>query len=111
GKYLKMIVDAVRHPRHGARSFDARRDMVLDLLDSIEAEDPQALQLLMGQSAFGQDQPYARLPVGTTETLNALELQEVMERQQVVFVPTGSTLLVVGDVKAAEVMTVVKSAF
>jgi len=111
GKYLKMIVDAVRHPRHGARSFDARRDMVLDILDSIESEDPQALQLLMAQSAFGQDHPYARAPFGNTETLNALELQEVMEQQQVVFVPTGSTLLIVGDVKAAEVMAAVKASF
>ncbi|MCA1828809.1 MAG: insulinase family protein [Myxococcales bacterium] len=110
-KYLRMIVDAVRHPRHGARSFDARRDMVLDLLDSIEAEDPEALRLLIAQSAFGEDHPYARLPIGTTETLNALELQEVMEQQQVVFVPTGSTLLIVGDVKASEVIAAVKSAF
>ena len=85
--------------------------MVLDILDSIESEDPQALQLLMAQSAFGQDHPYARAPFGNTETLNALELQEVMEQQQVVFVPTGSTLLIVGDVKAAEVMAAVKASF
>ena len=61
--------------------------------------------------AFGQDHPYARAPFGNTETLNALELQEVMEQQQVVFVPSGSTLLIVGDVKAAEVMAAVKASF
>jgi predicted Zn-dependent peptidase len=110
-KYLRMIVDAVRHPRHGARSFDARRDMLLDMLESIEAEDPAALQLLIEQSAFGEEHPYARLPFGTTETLRELELQEVMEQQSVVFVPTGSTLLVVGDVKAGEVIAAVKGAF
>jgi predicted Zn-dependent peptidase len=106
-----MLVDAVRHPRHGARSFDARRDMVLDLLDSIDSEDPAALQLLIEQSAFGEDHPYARLPFGTADTLDQLELQEVMEQQSVVFVPTGSTLLIVGDVKAADVVATVKSAF
>jgi predicted Zn-dependent peptidase len=85
--------------------------MILDRLDALDAEDPAALQLLIEQSAFGEDHPYARLPFGTPETLKALELQEVMEQQSVVFVPTGSTLLVVGDVKAGEVIAAVKSAF
>jgi predicted Zn-dependent peptidase len=37
--------------------------------------------------------------LGNKESLTTVELQEVMEQQRVVFVPTGSTLLVVGDVQ------------
>jgi len=109
--YLKMIAGAVRNPRHGAGSFRARRDAALDAFESIESEDPRALQRWIAQSAFGPDHPYARSLFGTAESLNTVELQEVMEHQNVIFVPTGATLLVVGDVRPAAVLAAAKTSF
>lgn len=109
--YLKLLAEAMRQPRHGARSFEARRLMFLDHLEDLDAESPDALQRLMVQAAFGADHPYARSLIGTADTLTDLELQEVMEQQQVIFVPTGATLLVVGDVEPKRVLAAVRAAF
>src|SRR3954468_13121588 len=111
GKYLAMLAEAVRHPRHGMRSFDGRRFAAMDRFESIDAEDPLALQRLIEQSAFGADHPYARSIFGTTESLESIELQEMMEHQQVVFVPAGATLLIVGDVKPDQVLAEARKRF
>ena len=106
--YLKMVAEAVREPRHGNGSFKARRDAALDALESVESEDPEALSQLIAKSAFGPQHPYARSLLGTTASLGAVELQEVMEHQHVVFVPEGATLLIVGDVRPAETLAAVR---
>jgi predicted Zn-dependent peptidase len=111
GKYLMMLADAVRHPRHGMRSFDGRRFSAMDRFEDIDSEDPLALQRLIEQSAFGADHPYARSIYGTTASLDSIELQEMMEHQQVVFVPTGATLLIVGDVRPDQVLAEVRKWF
>jgi zinc protease len=107
-RYLQMIAEVVREPRHGNGSFNARRNAALDAIESIESEDPQALQQLIAKSAFGQEHPYARSLLGTTESLGALELQEVMEHQRVVFVPAGATLLIVGDLQPDKTLSAVR---
>lgn len=109
--YLKMLWEAVARPRHGARSFRARRNAALDAFEDLESADPEALQELVAQAAFGADHPYARSLFGTTESLNGMELQEVMEHQHLVFSPIGATLLVVGDVRAKDVIAAARAAF
>jgi len=64
--------------------------MVLDMLESIESEDPQALQLLMGSRRSVRTIRTRARRSGTPRRSNALELQEVMEQQQVVFVRPGA---------------------
>jgi zinc protease len=109
--YVTTMQDAVRRLRHGANSFLARRAAALDAYEDIESEDPQALHQELAQAAFGADHPYARSIIGTTQTLNELELQEVMEHQHLVFSPVGATLLVVGDVKPGPVIAEAERVF
>jgi predicted Zn-dependent peptidase len=109
--YIVMLKDAVRKLRHGSRSFLARRAAALDAFEEIESEDPQALQQLLAEAAFGQDHPYARSLSGTTESLTGMELEEVMDHQHLVFSPAGATLLVVGDVKPEAVFAAVQPIF
>lgn len=111
GTYVKMMEDATRKLRHGARSFRARRAAALDSLEELESEDPAALQQLVEQAAFGKGHPYARPVLGTPQSLNQMELQEVMDHQHLVFSPAGATLLVVGDVDPAAVRTAVSTWF
>ena len=109
--YVVMMKDAVRKLRHGARSFLARRAAALDAFEEIESEDPEALRQKLAQAAFGSDHPYARSIIGTTQSLNDLELQEVMDHQHLVFSPAGATLLVVGDVKPGPVIATAETMF
>ena len=109
--YVVMMKDAVRKLRHGARSFVARRAAALDAFEEIESEDPEALRQQLEEAAFGADHPYARSIIGTTRSLNELELQEVMDQQHVIFSPVGATLLVVGDVKPGPVLETAQAMF
>lgn len=109
--YVVMMKDAVRKLRHGARSFVARRAAALDAFEDIESEDPEALSQVVAQAAFGSDHPYARSLIGTTGSLNEMELQEVMDHQHLVFSPAGATLLVVGDVKPGPVFAATQTVF
>src|SRR5258708_11675100 len=103
--------EGVRKVRHGARSFLARRAAALDAFEEIESEDPEALRQKLAQAAFGSDHPYARSIIGTTQSLNDLELQEVMDHQHLVFATAGATLLVVGDVKPGPVIAASETMF
>ncbi len=109
--YLKLLADAVARPRHGALSFAARRDGLLDALDDLETSDPETLRRVLREAAFGPGQPYARSEVGTRSDLTRLGLEEVEAQQERLLVPRGATLLVVGDVAADRILAEARGAF
>jgi zinc protease len=109
--YLDLIADAVTRPRHGSESFRGRRDALLDDLEDLESSDPEALERVLAEAAFGTGHPYARSVVGTAGSLGALGLEDVVAQQERVLVPRGATLLVVGDVRPEQVLTAARAAF
>jgi zinc protease len=111
GKYLALLGDAVREPRHGAESFSSRRDVLLDWIDDLETSDPAALARVVDEAAFGADHPYARSVIGTKESLAPLGLEDVVAHQERLLAPAGAILLVVGDVTAERVIGETKRAF
>jgi zinc protease len=110
-EYLRMLARAAAEPRHGERSFLGRRNAALDAIEDLESSDPEALQQLVADAAFGQGHPYARSVIGTTASLTPLGLEDVITHQQRVFVPRGATLLVVGDVRPVEMLAAATAAF
>lgn len=111
GLYLDHLAAAVLHPRRGAESFRSRRSALLDFLEDLQATDPEALQRMISEASFGAGHPYARSAIGTLETLTPLGLEDVVARQDEVLSPRGATLVVVGDVRAAEVFSRARRAF
>lgn len=110
-KYLRVLAGIVTSPRHGEASFAARRDALLDAVEDVEASDPEALERVIAQAAFGAGHPYARSIIGTRASLGALGLEDVTAQQEKVLAPSGATLLVAGDVRAAEVLAEARAAF
>ena len=110
-EYIRMIGEAVARPRHGGRTFTARRHAMLDAIEDLESSDPEAMEQLVANAAFGSGHPYARSPLGTVDSVTPMGIEEVVERQLDVFVPKGATLLVVGDVRPDAVAAAAKAAF
>jgi zinc protease len=111
GKYLDMLGDAVTWPRRGAESFASRREALLAAVEDLESVDPEALSRVLAEAAFGPGHPYARPVLGTAATLEPLGLEDAVAQQEVVFVPRGATLLVVGDVGAERIFGQARAAF
>lgn len=111
GRYLRLLADAVLRPRHGERSFKARRDQLLDAIEDLEASDPEALSRVLMGDAFGAGHPYARPVIGRHASVAALGLEDVVAEQERVLVPGGATLLVVGDVRPRAVAAEAAAAF
>ena len=108
--YLNLMAEAVRKPRHGEQSFRGRRNHALDAVED-EFSDAETLRQLLERSAFGPNHPYTRSPLGTTQSLTKMRLKDVIEHQREVFSPAGATVLVVGDVRPAQVLADAASAF
>ena len=84
---------------------------MLDAIEDLESSDPEAMEQLVANAAFGSGHPYARSPLGTVDSVTPMGIEEVVERQLDVFVPKGATLLVVGDVRPDAVAAATKAAF
>jgi zinc protease len=110
-KYVALLGDVVTDPRHGASSFEARRGALLDVIEDLESSDPEALERVIVQAAFGTGHPYARSIIGTRKSLEPLGLEDVVAHQEKILAPAGATLLVVGDVTASEVVAAARKAF
>lgn len=111
GRYLELLAGAVLAPRHGAEAFRARRNQMLDALEDLETGDPEVLEQLLTEAAFGPGHPYARSSGGTLATVGVIGLEDVAAHQARLFVPRGATLLVVGDVAPAKVFASARAAF
>jgi predicted Zn-dependent peptidase len=111
GAYLRLLADAMARPRRGGDSFLTRRNKLLDALDDLETSDPAALQQAVREAAFGSGSPYARPGRGTSADLTRLGLEMVEAQQDRVLVPSGATLVVVGDVQTARIMAEAREAF
>lgn len=110
-KYLRALGGAIRSPRHGAESFHARRNSLLDAIDDLELADPEALEHFLMQAAFGSGHPYSRPLFGTRASLEKLVLEDVVARQRSLFTPRGATLLIVGDVEPQAALDAADAAF
>lgn len=108
---LRRLDAVVTERRHGEDSFQARAQSVADMVNELELTDGLVLEQYLTQLAFGADHPYARLTFGTTRSIARIGIEDVVERQNQLLTPLGSTLLVGGDVLADEVFHGAQLAF
>jgi zinc protease len=94
---LGLVADVVRHPAFPEAEVVTRR---ADLISSIRKEQDSPAQMAVDafvRALYGSH-PYARKVRGTVETVEALKRQDLVRCYQQGFVPSGLTLVVVGDV-------------
>jgi len=109
--YLEKLADAMRHPRHGKRSFYGRRRFAVSFFEQLESSDLGFVREIASLNAFGKDHPYGRSTYGTADSMSRIQFEEAVERQRAILVPNGGTLLIVGDVKGSRIVEAAKAAF
>ena len=108
---LRRLDTVVTQRRHGEDSFQARAQSVADMVNELELSDGLVLEQYLTQLAFGADHPYARLIFGNTRSIARIGIEDIVERQNQLLTPVGSTLLVGGDVVADDVFHAARLAF
>lgn len=109
--YLQLLASAVLNPRHGIASFAGRRGAMMDVAEDVESTEGDVFEELLIQRSFGERHPYSAPTYGTMQSLEELMLDDVIEHQRRVLTPEGTTLLVVGDVNAAQTIGAITTAF
>jgi zinc protease len=109
--YMRFLEKIIRARRHGDDSFFALREGTRDWLEDLETADENVFMEAVARLAFGAAHPYSRPVNGTERSLAGLGLEDVVERQQQALCPGRATLVVVGDVTAAEVARKAEAAF
>jgi len=107
---LLLVSNLVRAPSLGQADFDRVK---ADRLSAIRRrrDRPRAVAgLVMDRVLFGAH-PYAHPGAGYERTLSAITLDDVREYYRTRYAPTGATLVVAGDVVAADVDAMVAKAF
>ena len=107
---LELVADVVSRPRLGDADFARVRDLRLNRLRQLSRQPVAAADRAFLTAVFGSH-PYGHGAIGTTASLEALELDEVRSFLGGAVLPGGSTLVVVGDVRAGEVMAWAETAF
>lgn len=107
---LLLVSNLVRAPSLGKADFDRVK---ADRLSAIRRrrDRPRAVAgLVMDRVLYGAH-PYAHPTAGYERTLSAITVDDVREYYRTRYTPTGATLVVAGDITAAEVDAMAAKAF
>lgn len=110
-RYLRMLDRIVRVPRCSEQVFMYRVDAATAALEDARLSPEATFADYVSRRAFGAIPAYARSVLGTPKSLEALAYEDVQQRQRELLQPGGATLLIVGDVKADEVLARARALF
>ena len=109
-KSLSLLSDFILRPRLSADDFMRIKKRQIANVLAGKANPKNARNKVMMRALFGEG--YIGLPSGgLTETLESITLKEVTAAYKALIKPSGSTLIVVGDVSRAELEPLLKDRF
>jgi len=109
-RVLNHIATALRTPRFQAADLAAEKPVIQEEINQIPTNPETSLTRALYQLAF-KNHPYRHDVRGTAAFLNSLDLADVRAYYQKHYIPANMTVVVVGDVDAAEVERTVRTAF
>lgn len=108
-RILELMAKGALNPNFTQEEFETEKQRTLENLKSAE-KNVAANARRIGQAlSYGKDHPYGEF--ATKETVENLTLQDVKDYYQKYFVPQNAYLVVVGDVKPAQVKQLVEQNF
>ena len=93
---LALLADMTVRPRLAAEDFDRVRRLRLHRLTQLRDLPPFLAERAFARWIYGSH-PYGHMPLGAEPTLQRMTVDDVRRYHRRVFVPDGSTLIVVGD--------------
>jgi zinc protease len=105
-----MVADVIRHPVFDAAEVETRRAELLTAILQDE-DDPAAVAVDVVMGRLYPHHAYGRRPRGTQQTVQRITRQDLVDFHRAWFTPQGTTVVVVGDVDAGDVMRATRRAF
>ncbi len=100
---FSLVADVVRHPQFDEREVATRRAELLTAILQDE-DDPAAVAVDVLMSRLYPGHPYGRRPRGTPQTVEKIGREELATFHRRWFTPEGTTVVVVGDVDADQMI-------
>jgi zinc protease len=107
---FSLVADLVRHPQFDEREVATRRAELLTAILQDE-DDPAAVAVDVLMSRLYPGHPYGRRPRGTPQTVEQIGREQLTAFHRAWFTPQGTTVVVVGDVDADQMIREVTRAF
>lgn len=108
-RVFEMMADAALNPNFTEEEFVKERDLLIDGLKADEKNVTSAARRVEALLAYGGDHPYGEYI--TPGTVNNVKLEDVERFYNARFKPYNAYLVVVGDIDAATVESLVKKHF
>ncbi len=101
---LEIEADRMRHCLFDDDEVDAERQVILEELNQTEDSPWGPLSTDMEALMFPAGHPYNHTPIGVREDLEQISRDDLLAHYRSWYVPNNATVVVVGDVQAADVM-------
>ena len=96
-RILELLADAAINPNFTQEEFDKEKAKLITGLKAQEKDVSAIARRVQNALAYGKNHPYGEFT--TEETVNNIELRDVMQFYKDYFVPANAYLVIIGDVK------------
>jgi zinc protease len=93
---LKLLADIINKPDFNKRDFERERERTLVAIRRSEQSPATVAEYTFFSSVYG-DHPYATRPGGTTESISALQLDQIKAYYKQYYVARNAVFSIVGD--------------
>ncbi len=107
---LALVHEIVSAPNLAADDFNRIRNLRLERLRQMKDHAGAMAERAFAQALYGSH-PYGHLGLGTTASLAATTVDDARLMHAALFAPAGSTLVIVGDRPAEELLDLASAAF
>jgi zinc protease len=107
---LALLAEMVIAPRLDPRDFERVRDLRLNRLLQLREMPPAVAERVFARLLFG-NHPYGHLPIGTEESLRAMDPGETRTFHHEMYDPSRVTIIAVGDASHESLLSLVDGAF
>jgi predicted Zn-dependent peptidase len=108
---LALFADVALHPSFPANEFDRIKKTRLTELLQLRDQGPAIANLAFPAIIYGSAHPYGIPSIGTEASVESLTPADLQAYYQANFKPNNSTLIIVGDVNAAQIEQKINALF
>lgn len=111
GDALALAAKTVMEPSFPVTEFERAKSEAIAAYEQSHSRTSGLAADAFNMAAFDPSAPFSRPPGGTKETLSALTRDDVLTWAKTMYAPAGTTVLMVGDITAAEAKDALTRAF
>ena len=108
---LPLMADVALRPDFPSAELDRKKTSRLTVLLQAHDEGGDIARVLFAKALFGEEHPYGRPSLSTEASIKAMTTSGIRTFHSVYFRPNNSVMIVVGAVKAADLMPKLEDAF